>query len=186
MRKLRYHESRLLRKTNFLKYPDVNYYEHKIISMYQIEDRDQLIVYRRIIGMIKQIAYSLACLANEDAKGEIQSSSKLDSCRNTLLNKLYSAGLIPEKKLKHAVNLKLADFCERRITTLLKRQNFTNSIVEAVKLVKQGHIKIGNKNIINCDVLVSRGMENFIGWVDGSKHKKCIDEFNDCLDEYEG
>lgn len=182
MRKLRFHESRLLRKTNFLHYPITNDQEYKLISMYQIENRESLVKYRRIIGMVREIAHSLAA----HKQNKTDTNTVIDDLTRSLTTKLHSFGLIRKNSLLDAFKLRISDLCERRITTLLKRQNFTNSIKEGVKLVEQGHIMIGNKQIISTDTLVTAGMENFIKWKDGSKHKQCIDRFNDCLDEYQG
>lgn len=198
MRKLRFHESRLLRKTNFLKYEEtVTEQDHKLISMYQIENRDQLVIYKRIVSMAKEISHSLAALSqmNERTADSQKNILPLDmpahqkvveSHIRSFTDKLYKHGLIRKNNLKDAANLKISDLCERRVATLLKRQHFTNSIKEAVKLIKQGHILIGNKPIKSTDVLVTNGMENFINWKDSSKHKKCIKQFNDCYDEYTG
>lgn len=198
MRKLRFHESRLLRKTNFLKYEETaTEQDHKLIAMYQIENRDQLVIYKRIVSMVKEISYSLAALTqmNEKTSNSAINIEKLDipahrrvieGLTRSFTDKLYKHGLIRKNNLKDAANLKISDLCERRVTTLLKRHNFTNSIKEAVKLIKQGHILIGNKPIYSTDVLVTNGMENFIHWKDSSKHKKCIEQFNGCFDEYRG
>ncbi|KRH92014.1 U3 small nucleolar ribonucleoprotein (snoRNP) component [Pseudoloma neurophilia] len=215
MRKLKFHESRLLRKTNFLQYEETTTEkDHKIISMYQIENREQLIIYKRILSMVKDITISLASLSKRNGLNNSENTSnnstyeskynstyestydstydpksneqkKVDILIKIFTDKLYKHGLIRKNNLKDAANLKMTDICERRITTLLKRQNFAESIKDAVKLIKQGHILIGNKPVRNIDVLVTNGMENFIKWKDSSKHKKCIDKFNDNYDEYE-
>lgn len=184
MRKLRYHESKLLRKTNFLKYDDKTSIEHKLISMYQIEQREDIYKYKKIVQMVRQISESLVCHRRESNNEKRDFCNKVDLYIKHLTNKLYSHGLIQDRQLISAYKLRINDFCERRITTLLKRLNFANSIEEAVKLVKQGHINVGNKRINSIDVIVSKNMENFINWHENSKHKKCIDNFNSNLDEY--
>lgn len=170
MRKLKFHESRLLRKNKFL-IPTYNN-DYKLISIFQIK-KEEFYKIKKIHSIIKQIALSLV----------INKNSSNENLIKKFLNILYFYGFISEKKLILAYNLKLNNLLERKLSFLLKVQNLANSIVEAKKIIFAGHIKLGNKRINN-DILISKNMENFISWDDNSKIKRCIDRFNNELDDY--
>lgn len=56
--------------------------------------------------------------------------------------------------------------------------NMAESIKGAVKLIEQGHVRIGPELIKDPALLVTRTLEDFVTWVDSSKIKKHIMEYN--------
>lgn len=176
MRQLKYHEQRLLRKTNFLEWRNTDTKnEHHYISRYYITRREDYYTYRKLARIIRTLAESIASMP--DAQKEKYTT--------ILVNRLYSHGLIANRKLVECAKIKIENFCERRLPVLLKRNRMIENLRDAVKFVEQGHVKVGNTRVNNCSVLVSRGMDNFIEWMDGSKLRRRIREFNDEVDDYE-
>lgn len=52
------------------------------------------------------------------------------------------------------------------------------SIKGAIKLIEQGHVRVGPELIKDPAFLVTRTLEDFVTWVDSSKIKKHIEEYN--------
>jgi U3 small nucleolar ribonucleoprotein protein IMP3 len=51
--------------------------------------------------------------------------------------------------------------------------------------VEQGHITIGLDTCTDPNMLVTRKMEDHLGWTDGSKIKKKVLEYQGKLDDYD-
>jgi len=56
---------------------------------------------------------------------------------------------------------------------------------EAVTYIEQGHVRVGPEVVTDPAFLVTRNMEDFITWVNSSKIKKKVMEYNDALDDYD-
>ena len=56
---------------------------------------------------------------------------------------------------------------------------------DAVSYVEQGHIRVGPNLVTDPAYLVSRNMEDFITWADGSKIKRHVMQYNDELDDFD-
>lgn len=62
MRKLKYHESKLLKKTDFLNWKqDNNLREVKILRRYHVQDREDYHTYNKIVGMVTQVLPPARC-----------------------------------------------------------------------------------------------------------------------------
>ena len=71
-------------------------------------------------------------------------------------------------------------------TQLGSSNNTTLSQVkDAVSYVEQGHIRVGPNLVTDPAYLVSRNMEDFITWADGSKIKRHVMQYNDELDDFD-
>ena len=67
LRKLKYHEQKLLKKVDFLNWKaDGNLREVKILRRYHIQDREDYHTYNKIIGMITQLTTMLKKLDQRD------------------------------------------------------------------------------------------------------------------------
>lgn len=65
------------------------------------------------------------------------------------------------------------------------RLKFAEQLKEAVTYIEQGHIRVGPETVSDAAFLVTRNMEDFITWVDSSKIKRKVLEYNDKLDDYD-
>ena len=92
VRKLKYHESKLLKKVDFLDWKqDRNIREVKVIRRYHIQDREDYHTYNKICGMVTALTTLLKKLDPRDpVRAEVT---------DLLLEKLYGSGLIQHKKL---------------------------------------------------------------------------------------
>lgn len=75
--------------------------------------------------------------------------------------------------------------CRRRLATVLVRLKYAEQLKEAVTYIEQGHIRVGPETVSDAAFLVTRNMEDFITWVDSSKIKRKVLEYNDKLDDYD-
>ena len=62
---------------------------------------------------------------------------------------------------------------------------YAEHLTEAVTYIEQGHIRVGPDTITDPAFLVTRNMEDFITWVDSSKIKRKVLQYNDKLDDYD-
>ncbi len=177
MRKLRYHEERLLRKVNFLDWKTTNTKREQLVSSkYNLLERDEYHRYNKLVGMIAKLAMMLAKLPEND-----EMKSRLG---RELVQKLYSVGFIKEKKLYECSKVTVADMCNRRLPVIMKRMKMVSNIKDATKFIEHGHVKFGATVVRDPAVIVSSGMEECVAWVDDSKIKKKIDEFKGERDDF--
>eukprot|EP00897_Mesotaenium_endlicherianum_P000572 jgi/Mesen1/10515/ME000083S10024 len=179
MRKLKFHEQRLLKKVNFLQWKNEhNLREIQTMRRYHITDRDDYKKYNKICGNITKLVNILKKL---DPKDPYRQKMTED-----LLEKLYNMGVIPTKKsLALCDKLSTSSFCRRRLSVMLVRLKFAETMREAVTFVEQGHIRVGPETILDPAFLVTRTMEDFVTWVDTSKIKRKVMKYNDRLDDYD-
>ena len=67
----------------------------------------------------------------------------------------------------------------------MMRIKMAEHLKEAVTYIEQGHVRVGPEVVTDPAFLVTRNMEDFITWVDSSKIKKRVMEYNDALDDYD-
>lgn len=103
-----------------------------------------------------------------------------------LLEKLYVMGLIPTKwDLNNVDNINASSFCRRRLPVVMKRNNMSESIPNASKLVEHGHVRVGPEVVKDPAFIVNRTLEDFVTWVDGSAIQRHVLEYNDLRDDFE-
>lgn len=179
MRKLKYHEYRLLRKSDFLKWKrESNLREIKVSRRYHLSNTQEYHLYNKLVGDIKHLVSKLKQLpADDDVR--IQRTQEL-------VAKLYDMGIISVKSgLEVCDNVTVSALCRRRLPVVMLRLKFVENLTEAISFIEQGHIRIGPKIIKDPALLVTRHMEDFITWVDTSKIKRKVAQFNDNLDDYD-
>ena len=67
----------------------------------------------------------------------------------------------------------------------MTRLRMSDHIQAAIKLIEQGHVRVGTDVITDTAYLVTRNMEDFVTWVDSSKIKRNIMKYRDKLDDFE-
>ncbi|ELA40717.1 uncharacterized protein VICG_02247, partial [Vittaforma corneae ATCC 50505] len=132
--------------------------------------------YNLVVGMIKKLSETLSRLSDNDP-------TKLVVAKK-LINLLYDAGIISERKLVECTKVNVSSFCERRLPMVMVKKKMIKTFIHADEFVQHGHIRVGIKTVNDPSVLISRTMEDFVAWVDSSKVKKKIAEFNDRQDDY--
>jgi len=179
MRKLKYHEAKLLRKVDLYSWKnDENIRVAKIMRRYLIQNREDYTSYNRLAGMVKQLCSKLKTLKSDD-KFRIEMTDQL-------LNKCCNMGLINStKSLKVAEEVTASAFCRRRMSVVLVRMKMAETLKLAVTFIEQGHIRVGPQVVTDPAFLISRSMEDFVTWVDSSKIRRTVQKYNDKLDDFD-
>lgn len=95
-------------------------------------------------------------------------------------------GVITVKKsLVQLEKLSTSSFCRRRLSVVMVRLRMAENLREAVTFIEQGHVRVGPDTVTNPAFLVTRSMEDFVTWVDTSKIKRKVLQYNDKLDDYD-
>ncbi|KAG1787658.1 alpha-L RNA-binding motif-containing protein [Suillus plorans] len=187
VRKFKYHEQKLLKKVDFLNWKqDANIREIKVIRRYHIQDREDYHKYNKLCGALRSFAHRLSVLPAQDPF-----RTRMES---QLLSKLYDIGVLnSQAKLSDVDNkLTVAAFCRRRLAVFMCMSKMAETVSAAAKFIEQGHVRVGPDNITDPAFLVTRRvtklishMEDFVTWVDTSKLKRTIMNYNDELDDYD-
>lgn len=83
------------------------------------------------------------------------------------------------------MTLSVCFYGSRRLATILVRLKFAEHLKEAVTYIEQGHVRVGPQTVTDPAFLVTRNMEDFVTWVDTSKIKRKVLEYNEQLDDYD-
>ncbi|RCV21055.1 hypothetical protein SEVIR_4G106800v4 [Setaria viridis] len=179
MRKLKFHEQKLLKKTNFLEYKREGGHREALVTQhYRLVERDDYKKYNGICLMVQKLVNIIKQMDPRDP-------FRIEMT-DMLLDKLYNMGVIPTKKsLLKCENLSASAFCRRRLATVMVKLKFAEHLKEAVTYIEQGHVRVGPETVTDPAFLVTRNMEDFITWVDSSKIKRKVMEYNDALDDYD-
>lgn len=114
-----------------------------------------------------------------------------------LLNKLYDMGLLDTgaKMSDIMERLNVSAFCRRRLPVVMVRLHMSESVSQAVRYVEQGHVRVGPDTITDPAFLVTRNLEDLyvdglfaypsVTWVDTSKIRRAIANYNDELDDFD-
>ncbi|KAJ3811275.1 hypothetical protein EV368DRAFT_71150 [Lentinula lateritia] len=181
VRKLKYHEQKLLKKVDFLNWKqDANLREVKVMRRYHIQNREDYHKCNTLIGHLRSLAHRVSLLPPQDPF-----RSKTE---NQILSKLYDMGVLNSSaKLSDVQNkLTVSAFCRRRLAVVMcAGLKMAETVSAATKFIEQGHVRVGPDAITDPAYLVTRRMEDFVTWVDTSKLKRAIMTYNDELDDYD-
>ncbi|KAJ3692658.1 hypothetical protein LUZ60_011753 [Juncus effusus] len=179
MRKLKYHEKKLLKKVDFLDWKrEKGHREEGVLQRYHVAERDD---YKKYSGICLSVQKLVNLLKQMDPRDPYRIQMT-----DSLLEKLYNMGVIPSRKsLLKCERLSVSAFCRRRLATVLVRLKFAEHLKEAVTYIEQGHVRVGPDTITDPAFLVTRNLEDFVTWVDSSKIKRKVLDYNDQLDDYD-
>lgn len=190
--------------SSFLNYKnDGNLREIQVMRRYHITDRDDYKKLNQICGMVTKLVHTLKRLDTKDEtridltekvlekyvspRSHDNHSSNPDSFHFcTIFCRLYDMGVITTKKsLVQLEKLSTASFCRRRLSVIMVRLKMAENLREAVTFIEQGHVRVGPDTITEPAYLVTRSLEDFVTWVDTSKIKRKVLQYNDKLDDYD-
>ncbi|MBV95382.1 U3 small nucleolar ribonucleoprotein IMP3, partial [Eschrichtius robustus] len=78
-----------------------------------------------------------------------------------------------------------SSFCRRSLPTVLLELRLAQHLQAAVAFVEQGHVRVGPDVVTDPAFLVTRSMEDFVTWVDSSKIKRHVLEYNEERDDFD-
>ncbi|KKY25497.1 putative u3 small nucleolar ribonucleoprotein imp3 [Phaeomoniella chlamydospora] len=185
VRKLKHHEQKLLRKVDFLTYKsqDPTHREHSVRRRYLLQDPLDYSKYNQLCGQIRSLAHKLSLLSPSDPF-RIQHEA-------LLLSKLHDMGLIKQSRSQGAglsaveKEVTVSSFARRRLPIVMVRTGMVQHVNTAVKFVEQGHVRVGTETVTDPAFLVSRNLQDFVTWVDGSKVKRQVLQYREKLDDFE-
>lgn len=130
---------------------------------------------------LKQLAHRLAALPPSSPFRQTQEA--------LLLAKLHDMGILPStssaKLSEVEKSVTVSAFCRRRLPVVMTRLCMAPTIQDATKLIEQGHVRVGTEPVTDTAFLVTRGMEDFVTWVQGSKIKRNILKYREKLDDFD-
>ncbi|KAK7202495.1 hypothetical protein BZA70DRAFT_307859 [Myxozyma melibiosi] len=181
VRTLKHHEQKLLKKVSFLEWKgDNGHREADVMRRYHVEKRDDYHKYNKLCGQIRQMAHKLAQLPPDDPVRQKHEELLLDKLENM---GILGAGTTKISALEK--NVTVSAFCRRRIGVVMCRLRMAETISAAVKLVEQGHVRVGPEVVTDPAYLVTRNREDYLTWVDSSKIKRTILAYRNELDDYD-
>uniref|UniRef100_U5EZ58 U3 small nucleolar ribonucleoprotein protein IMP3 n=1 Tax=Corethrella appendiculata TaxID=1370023 RepID=U5EZ58_9DIPT len=179
VRKLKYHEQKLLKKVDFFNWKeDNNLHEVKVLRKYHIQKREDYTTYNKLSRNIRDLAEKISTI---DAKHPFRTEMSAQ-----MLEKLYLLGLVPTKwDLNNAAKISASSFCRRRLPVVMVRNKMSENIKMATKLIEQGHVRVGVNVVKDPAFIVSRTLEDFVTWVDSSAIRQHVLEYNDMRDDFD-
>ncbi|EDW92137.1 U3 small nucleolar ribonucleoprotein protein IMP3 [Drosophila yakuba] len=179
VRKLKFHEQKLLKKVDFITWKvDNSGKENKILRRFHIQKREDYTKYNKLSREIRELAERIAKLdASEPFKAE---------ATTMLLNKLHTMGVSNDQlTLETAAKISASHFCRRRLPVIMVKLRMSEHLKAATDLIEHGHVRVGPEMIKDPAFLVSRNLEDFVTWVDGSKIKEHVLRYNDMRDDFQ-
>ncbi|XP_033642760.1 U3 small nucleolar ribonucleoprotein protein IMP3-like [Asterias rubens] len=178
MRKLKFHEQKLLKKVDFISWEvDNNLHEVKVLRKYHIQKREDYTKYNKLSRHVRTLANKIKQL---DPKDPFRTQ-----CTSQLIEKLYMMGLIPTKRsLELCSKVNASAFCRRRLPVVMVRLNMAESVANAVRFIEQGHIRVGPELVLDPAFLVNKNLEDFVTWTDTSKIRQHVTTYNEMRDDF--
>ncbi|KAI0472738.1 alpha-L RNA-binding motif-containing protein [Xylariaceae sp. FL0804] len=180
VRKLKHHEQKLLRKTDFITWKqDNNHRDAAVVRRYMIQKPEDYHRYNKICGSLRQFAHRLSLLPPESAVR--RKHEKL------LLDKLYDMGILSSASKLSSVEhgATVSALARRRLPVVMTRLRMAETVQAATKLVEQGHVRVGTQPVADPAFFVPRATEDFVTWAVGSKIRRNIMKYRDQLDDFE-
>ncbi|KAH8785353.1 hypothetical protein F5883DRAFT_85679 [Diaporthe sp. PMI_573] len=180
VRKLKHHEQKLLKKTDFITYKQDNgHRDHNVIRRYMIQKPEDYNKYNRLCGSLRQLAHRLSLMPPEN---EVRRKHE-----KLLLEKVYDMGILSSTSKLSSVEhgATVSAFARRRLPVVMTRLRMAETVQAATKMIEQGHVRVGTETVTDPAFLVTRQLEDFVTWSVGSKIKRNIMQYRDKLDDFE-
>ncbi|OIR57823.1 MAG: U3 snoRNP-associated protein Imp3 [Amphiamblys sp. WSBS2006] len=178
VRKLKHHETKLLKKADLFSWKTDNKKEYAVINKYGLQKREEYTQYSYLAGKIEKVTRLVSLLTGDDP-------FKAEMTRN-ITNKLYNAGLIDSRNsLEACAKVPVSVLCQRRLSAMLVALKMSETISHANTVIEHGHVCVGVSVVRDPSFHVQRGLEDSITWTNGSKIKKHIQKYENNVDDYE-
>lgn len=79
----------------------------------------------------------------------------------------------------------MSSLCRRRLAVLMIKLKMSETLREAVTYIEQGHVRVGPTTVKDPGFLVTRSMEDYVTWADGSKIRRKIAQYKDEVDDFD-
>ena len=137
-------------------------YENELVEKYGLKNKKEIWRIKTILDKKRKSArIYLAADQETMAKG-----------KKILIGSLAKMGLLPsDATLDDVLTLKVEDFLERRLQTLVYRKGLANTIKQARQFIVHGFIAINGKRVRSPSYFVPKDLENKIGYYNNKKPK---------------
>ncbi|CAF97567.1 unnamed protein product, partial [Tetraodon nigroviridis] len=141
VRKLKYHEQKLLKKVDFINWEvDNNLHEVKVLRRFHIEKREDYTKYNKLSRNIRDLAQKVRDLDEKDGF-RAQSTHRLLEKLQVPLIKTFCVGLIPTKQnLSLTEKVTASSFCRRRLPSIMLNLRMAQNLKTAITFIEQGRI----------------------------------------------
>ena len=143
--------------------------------------REDYVAYERMCGYVTSLSSKLQSLPPS-------SPFRIDliDLTDQLVTKLYNLGVIDGKgSLEKADRVSVSGFCRRRLPVVMVRLKMSQTLQAAITLIETGQVRMGPTVVTDPAMLVTRGMEDFVGWTEGGKIERSVKKYNGKLDDFE-
>jgi U3 small nucleolar ribonucleoprotein protein IMP3 len=141
MRVLHHHEQRLLKKVDFNTYKKENSHrENTVMRTYHIQKRQHYLQYNILAGQIIKISTKISLLDQKDEFRQKKTDALVDKC--------YRLGIITSKSFSSCAKVTVSAFCRRRLAVVMTRLKMSETIKMGVRLIEQGHIRVGPNVVV--------------------------------------
>merc|ERR1711939_108370 len=129
--------------------------ELKLIGTYGLKNKREIWRIGLVLSKVRAVARQLLTLEERDPQRVFQGQA--------LMRRMIRYGILDEDKqrLDYVLALKIEDFMERRLQTLVFKRGLAKSIHHARVLIRQKHIRVG-RQIVN--------VPSFVVRLDSQKH----------------
>ncbi|XP_054839814.1 U3 small nucleolar ribonucleoprotein protein IMP3 [Eublepharis macularius] len=183
VRKLKFHEQKLLKKLELVNWEAAsgNLAELRVLRRYRLPRREDYVRYNQLSRAVRELARRIRDL------GEAPESAAFRArCTAALLEKLHALGLVGSKRsLEQCERVSASSFCRRRLPCLLLKLRMAQHMKAAVTFVEQGHVRVGPEVVTDPACLVTRAMEDFITWTDASRIRQHVLDYNQERDDFD-
>jgi len=178
MRKLKFHEEKLLKKVDFLNWKkDASIREVAVLRRYHVQEREDYAKYNKLVGQVTKLVAKLKTLKQNDEYRIVKTEQ--------LVNKLFELGVINARQgLALCEKVNVSAFARRRLPVQMHRMKMAESIKDAVTYIEQGHVKVGVNTVTDPAFHVTRNMEDHITWVKGSKIAATVQDYRGQRDDF--
>lgn len=133
--------------------------ELRLLGEYGLRNKREIWRYRTLLSRFRHRARTLLAEPPEVREKE----------GRVLVEKLQMIGVLPEGAgLDDVLDLKIEDFLERRLQTVVYKMGLARSIVQARQMITHGHISVGDRVVRVPSYMVKRGEEKLIRYSEGS------------------
>lgn len=155
VRKLKYHEQKLLRKVDFTTYKsDNDHREAQVCRRYCIQKSSEYAAYNRLCGSLRSLAHRLASLDPADPVRRRHEELLLEKCWEIGILGTGGGGRGKLSDVEHKITV--SAFARRRLPVVMTRLGLADNVQAATKFVEQGQIRVATNVITDPAFIVTR------------------------------